>query len=397
MAKTIREINEKIKKGKAVVITAEEMTGMVKSKGEKDAAECVDVVTTGTFGPMCSSGAFLNFGHTKPKIKMQKVWLNEIEAYAGIAAVDVYIGATQMPWNDPLNEIHPGKFPYGGGHLIEDLVAGKKVKLKAVSYGTDCYPRKEVETVITLDDINEAVMFNPRNAYQNYNCAVNLSDKTIYTYMGILKPDMGNANYCSAGQLSPLLNDPEYRTIGIGTKIFLGGTKGFVAWNGTQHNPCVNRNEKGIPDVPAGTVMVTGNLKEMSPDWIKGVSMVGYGASLMVGIGIPIPVLDEEIARSCSASDEEIQCSVVDYSEAYPNSTGKILGRVTYSKLKSGTIKINNREVPTASLSSYSKALEIADILRKWIEKGEFLLGEPQKLIPDSKSGIEFKSLKEKE
>ena len=74
-------------------------------------------------------------------------------------------------------------------------------------------------------------------AYQNYNVAVNLSDKTIYTYMGVLKPRMGSAGYSSAGQLSPLLKDPYYKTIGIGTRIFLGGGIGYVAWPGTQFNP----------------------------------------------------------------------------------------------------------------------------------------------------------------
>lgn len=393
MSKSIREINEKIKKGEAVVVTAEEMISVVSEHGAKAAADKVDVVTTGTFGPMCSSGVFLNFGHSNPRMKMQKVWLNEIEACSGLAAVDVYIGATQMPWNDPLNEIHPGSFEYGGGHLIEDLIDRKTVNLKAVAYGTDCYPKKEVKKEITLDDINEAVMCNPRNAYQNYNCAVNLSEETIYTYMGVLKSKTGNANYCSAGQISPLLNDPEYRTIGLGTRIFLGGTAGYVVWNGTQHSPCVARNEKGIPNSPAGTLMVMGNMKEMSSKWIKGVSMIGYGVSLMVGIGIPIPVLDENIALSCGASDEDILCPVVDYSNDYPNSTGKTLATVTYAQLKSGTIKLNNKDVPVGSLSSYAMAREISVILKDWITSGKFFIGEPQEPLPGSGSGIKFKNL----
>ena len=106
----------------------------------------------------------------------------------------------------------------------------------ATAYGTDCYPRRRLETWINIADLNQAVLFNIRNAYQNYDVAVNLSDRTIYTYMGILKPDLGNANYSTAGQLSPLLNDPYCKTIGIGTKIFLGGGTGFIAWQGTQHN-----------------------------------------------------------------------------------------------------------------------------------------------------------------
>ncbi|NTW06194.1 MAG: hypothetical protein HGA27_08790, partial [Peptococcaceae bacterium] len=245
MAKSYSEINEKIKSGNAVVLNAEEFVSLVKEKGVSKAAQQVDVVTTGTFAPMCSSGAFLNFGHSSPRIRMQKVWLNNVSAYAGIAAVDAYIGATEVPDDDPLNNNFPGEFKYGGGHVIEDLVAGRSVRLKATSYGTDCYPKKEIETTITLADINEALLFNPRNAYQNYNCAVNLGNRNIYTYMGLLKPDLGNAHYSTAGQLSPLLKDPYFMTIGLGTKIFLGGGIGYVAWNGTQHFPSIMESADG--------------------------------------------------------------------------------------------------------------------------------------------------------
>ncbi len=396
MSKSIREINEKIKKGKAVVVDAGEMVSIVKKEGAGKAARKVDVVTTGTFGPMCSSGVILNFGHTKPKMKFSKVWLNNIEAYAGLAAVDVYLGATQMPENDPLNRMYPGKFLYGGGHLIEDLINGKKIDFRAESYGTDCYPRKEFKTKFTLKDLNEALMLNPRNAYQNYNCAVNLSDKTVYTYMGKLKPRLGNANYCSAGEYSPLLNDPLYRTIGTGTRILLGGAPAYVVSGGTQHAPAAERDKKGIPVTPAGTLMVTGDLKKMSPRWVRGVSMIGYGVSLMVGIGLPVPVLDEKIAASCGTSDKDIYCPVVDYSKDYPRATGNTLGRVSYRELRSGEVEIKGQKVPAASLSSYPGAVKIARSLKEMIIKGEFLLGEPQSLLPGPDSGIRFKSLKKK-
>lgn len=72
MAKTYEEINEKIRNGNAVVVTAEEIIGIVDEIGLQAAAEKVDVVTTATFGPMCSSGAFLNFGHASPAIRMEK-------------------------------------------------------------------------------------------------------------------------------------------------------------------------------------------------------------------------------------------------------------------------------------------------------------------------------------
>ncbi len=380
--KTIKEINDKIKEGRAVVVTAEEMIGIVERNGEVEAARKIDVVTTGTFGPMCSSGAFLNFGHTSPRIRASKVWLNDVPAYGGIAAVDCYIGATEVVENDPLNSVYPGEFNYGGGHVIEDLVSGNVVKLRAEGYGTDCYPARKFEKNITIKDLQNAFLFNPRNAYQNYNCAVNLSDRTIYTYMGMLRPQMANASYSTSGQLSPLFNDPYYRTIGIGTRIFLGGAQGFVAWPGTQHNPNVPRGTNGVPRQGAGTIAVIGNLKEMKPEWLTGASLLGYGVSLFVGIGIPIPVLDEEMALFTAVKDENIYTQVYDYSMDYPKGNPKPLAEVSYKDLRSGTVTIDGKKVVTAPLSSYYKARQIAQTLKEWIEQGRFILGEAQQNLP---------------
>jgi len=380
--KTIQEINEKIKQGRAVVVTAEEMIDTVRKKGEVKAAKQVDVVTTGTFSPMCSSGAFINFGPVSPPIKAAKVWLNDVPAYAGIAAVDIYIGATEPNEDDPLNKIHPGAFEYGGGHVISDLVAGKSVKLRAEAYGTDCYPRRQYEKKVNLKKLNYALLCNPRNGYQNYNCGINLSRKTIFTYMGVLKPNGANANYSTSGQLSPLFNDPLYRTVGLGTRIFLGGAQGYVAWPGTQHLPQVERAPNNTPLRPAGTLMVIGDLKQMQPRWLVGVSILGYGCSLTVGLGIPIPILDEEMARYTAVADEELFAPLVDYSEDYPKGTGKAVGQVSYAELKSGSFRFNGREVQSVPLSSMPRAREIADILKRWISQGKFLLGEPQQLLP---------------
>jgi L-aspartate semialdehyde sulfurtransferase len=398
MAKTIAEINEKIKKGQAVVVTAEEIIDIAKKKGVTQAAKEVDVVTTGTFGPMCSSGAYFNVGHTKPRIKLGggKVYLNDVPAYTGLAAVDFFLGATALPDDDPKNKIYPGEFRYGGGHVIEELVAGKDIRLVATAYGTDCYPRRKLETLIRLKDMNEAVLFDMRNAYQNYNVAVNLSDRTIYTYMGVLKPKMGNANYSTAGQLSPLFNDPYYKTIGIGTRIFLGGGVGYVAWQGTQHNPNVLRGDNGVPKRGAGTLAVIGDLKGMKPEWLVGTSFLGYGSTLTVGIGVPIPILSEEMLRYSMVTDGDIFAPVIDYSDAYPQRKSDILGEVSYAELKSGQIKIQGQEIPTASLSSYPGAVKIAGILKDWIKKGEFLLTEPVAPLPGVESGIVFKPLEER-
>ncbi len=383
MPKTYAEINERIRRREAVVLTAEEAIGFVRENGVRKAAKEIDVVTTATFGTMCSSGAFLNVGHTKPKIKFGggEVTLNGVECYAGLAAVDFYIGATARKKHGA------GSRTYGGGHVIHDLVAGKDVLLKASAIPSDCYPREELEKWINIRDVGHAVLVNPRNGYQNYNVAVNRSGSTIYTYMGKLLPGMGNANYSSAGQLSPLLNDPRYETIGIGTRVWLAGAQGYVFWNGTQHNPGAHRGANGVPTEGAGTLGVCGDMKSMDPEYLVGTAFTNYGNSLAVGLGIPIPVLDEGIMRNVSVSDAEIFAPVVDYSADYPNATGRIIQKVSYAELRSGEIMIGKKKVPTGSMSSYPKALEIAGRLKGEVEKGRFLVQEPVQMLPGSKRG----------
>jgi L-aspartate semialdehyde sulfurtransferase len=398
MSKTIKEINEKIKKGEAVVVTAAEIIDIVQKEGVKNAAEKVDVVTTGTFGPMCSSGAYFNIGHPSPRIKLGggKVYINDVPAYPALAAADIFLGANALPDDDPRNRNHPGDFNYGGGHVIEDIVSGKDVRLVASAYGTDCYPRKKLETWINIKDFNQAVLFNVRNSYQNYNVAVNLSNKTIYTYMGVLKPRMGNINYSSAGQLSPLLNDPYYKTVGIGTRIFLGGGIGYVAWHGTQFDPTVPRLPNGTPRCGAGSLCVIGDLKQMNNRYLVGTSMLGYGTSLTVGIGLPIPILDEEILRYTTVTDADIVSQIIDYSSAYPNREPTTVGEVSYAELRSGKITLKGKQVPTSSMSSYPRAVEIAETMKEWIQKGQFMLTEPSAPLPGAVEGTSCKSLNER-
>jgi uncharacterized protein (DUF39 family)/predicted transcriptional regulator len=372
--KTFEEINERIKKGDAVVLTADEMVQYVQEHGVEKAAKDIDVVTTGTFGAMCGSGAFLNFGHSDPPIKMEKVWLNDVEAYHGNAAVDAYLGVTKMSESQP--------FEYGGGHVIEDLLLGKSIELRSEAYGTDCYPRTHLKTTITLDDLNQAILCNPRNAYQRYSCATNSTQRTMYTYMGKLFPEFENATFSGAGQLAPLQKDHMLETIGIGTRIFLGGGVGHVAGEGTQHNPTNLFS----------TLFVTGDLKQMHAEFLKGATFTKYGTSMFVGLGIPIPVLNERIAKNCALKDSEIITDIIDY--GIPRRNRPNLGKVSYEQLKSGEIIVNGKEVRVSPLSSFSKAKEIAGILKQWVQKGKFLLGKPVDKISTT---TKFKPMKPEE
>jgi uncharacterized protein (DUF39 family) len=382
--KSYSEINKKIKQGNAVILTAEEVAEMARTATPEEIAEKVDVVTTATFGAMCSSGAFINFGHANPPIRMEKIRLNGVPAYEGLAAVDTYIGATA---------VNPDNPTYGGAHVIQELIEGKDVELEAWGKGTDCYPRKHIHTIINKDSVNEMFLFNPRNAYQNYNVAVNTTTKTKYTYMGTLLPNMRNATYSTSGELSPLLNDPEMKTIGIGTRIFIGGTTGYVVWPGTQFHTTRPKDENGVPVTNAATLAVIGNLKEMSSEFIQAAYYERYGVSIFIGIGIPIPVINAEIARRVSINNSQIQTSVLDYGTV---GTPK-LGQVTYEQLRSGEIEVNGQKIRTAPVASLAKARKIAALLKSQLQQGQFLVQEPVQLFPTNTSLKTLKDIEVKE
>ena len=365
MEKSLDLINARIRDGTARVVTAEEMPGIVDELGEEGALAEVDVVTTGTFGAMCSSGAFFNFGHADPPIRMERVWLNDVEAYAGIAAVDAYLGATQ--------EAESKDRPYGGAHVLEELVAGGTVELRATSHGTDCYPRRSITTQLLLEDMNQAIMVNPRNSYQRYNAATNATDRTLQTYMGTLLPRCGNVSYSGAGTLSPLANDPEFRVIGSGVSIFLAGAEGMIVGEGTQHSA-----GGGF-----GTLMVTGDMKQMRQEFLRAAVMNGYGVTMYVGVGIPIPVLDTGIVRSTAVRDEDILTDIIDYGT--PRRDRPSLAKVSYADLRSGSVEIGGETVRTSSLSSYRRARAVATELKDWIERGKMELALPTRRIDPTK------------
>jgi uncharacterized protein (DUF39 family) len=366
--RTIAEINDKIRQQRAVVWTAEELKARVVEIGVTQAAQEVDVITTGTFEPMESSGAIINLGHTDPPIKIRHCWLDGVPAYSGFGAVDLYLGATQVP--EEGEEAHYR----GGGYVIESLVAGKPVHLRAVGQVTDCYPRSVFETTITQETINQFYLFNPRNAYQNFIVGVNGGDRPLFTYLGPLQPRFGNAVYSNPGAISPLLNDPDLQVVGIGTRVFLGGGVGYVAWEGTQHFPLQKRLPNRTPIGPAATLALIGDAKQMSAKWVRGCYFRNYGPSLMLGVGIPLPVLDEAVVAHSAVQDQDLVAPIVDFS--IPRRVRPTFGLVNYAQLKSGRITIEGKTIRVAPLSSLYLSRLVALELKNWIVAGMFQLTE---------------------
>jgi uncharacterized protein (DUF39 family) len=394
--RSIAEINDKIQRQTAVVRTVEEVKAQVAEVGVTQTAKEVDVVTTGTFEPMESSGAILNLGQTDPPIKIRQCWLDGVLAYAGFGAVDLYLGASQAVEYSGIAELSEAEElregsdvrlrQRGGGHVIEELIAGHSIHLRAVGQVTDCYPRASFETTISRDTINQFYLFNPRNLYQNFIVGVNGGDRPLYTYLGPLQPRLGNAVYSNPGAISPLLNDPDLELIGIGTRVFLGGAIGYVTWEGTQHFPLQKRLPNRAPIGPAATLALIGDAKQMDARWVRGCYLRGYGPSLMLGVGIPLPVLTEDVIVHCSVQDKDLVAPIVDFS--IPRRVRPTFGLVSYAQLKSGKLTIDGKPVRVASLASIHLSRQVAIELKQWIEKGSFTLTEPVSSIPNDRTFI---------
>lgn len=393
--RTLAEINQKIERGQAIVRTAEEVKAQVAEMGVAETAKAVDIVTTGTFEPMEASGAILNLGQTDPPIKIRQCWIEGVPAYAGFGAVDLYLGASQLVEypagsepldNDDRESPEVRQRQRGGGHVIEDLIAGKSVNLRAIGQVTDCYPRSSFETTVSRDTINQFYLFNPRNLYQNFIVGVNGGDRPLFTYLGALQPQLGNAVFSNPGAISPLLNDPDLQLIGIGSRIFLGGGIGYVAWEGTQHFPLQKRLPNRTPIGPASTLALIGDAKQMDARWVRGCYFRGYGSSLMLGVGIPLPVLSEEVIAHCAVRDKDLVAPIVDFS--IPRRVRPTFGLVSYAQLKSGRLTIDGKSVRVAPLASIYLSRQVALELKSWIEAGRFTLTEAVAPIPVDRTFI---------
>jgi CBS domain-containing protein len=156
----------------------------------------------------------------------------------------------------------------------------------------------------------------------------------------------------------------------MGTRIFLGGGQGYIIGEGTQHSP-MNLN---------GTLMVKGDAKKMSPEFLQGASFTRYGTSMYVGLGIPIPILNEGLAKKTAIRDSEIMTDIVDYS--VPRRDRPKFGQVSYKELKSGSITVNSKKVRVSSLSSLKMAKRVAATLKSWIDEGTFTLTSPIERLP---------------
>ncbi len=362
--KNINEINEKIKAGKAQVLTAQEAKSLIKEKGIDYFTKNADIVTFASFEMHTNALLYLSFGQTDPLIYFSEAYINNIPAYP-CGPTDLALSCIMSSNETP---------EYGGAHVLEELIKGKDIHMKATGRNLEFFTNKEFETWFNLKTVNNGKLFLNQAFIQNNIVATNSGDKDINTPMGTLIGKLENSTYNSSSYLNPLINDPFAETIGIGTKIWVAGAEGLIAGHGSYHNPLQKRNEHGIPVGQGITLSAVADIHAMNPKWIRGGYIKSFGPVLYVGVGIPIPVLSEETAKHISVTDNDINSTIVDYS--IPRRTKPTFGQCTYRELRTSTVIINKKPTLSAPLSSMALALEICNELKSSILKKEFLLSE---------------------
>lgn len=365
MIRTYEEINEKIQSSKANVISVFEAKSVIKDKGIKYFLSNFDVVTCASFEMNTNASLYMSFGQTDPLIYFSEAYLNNVPAYP-TGPTDLILSCVAFSKDKP---------EYGGAHIIEELVGGKDIHLKAAGKNLQVFPNKDFETWFKLDDLNCVNLFLNQAINQNDIVAANSGDVDISSHMGTLIAHLENSTYNSSSFLNPLINDPLCKTIGVGTRIWIAGGVGYVTGYGTNHNPAQRKNDSGVPVGNAVTLSAIGDLRGMQKKWIRGGYLKSFSPVLYVGVGVPIPVLDEEIANSLAITDERIHTTMFDFS--IPRRTKPILGQCTYSELRTSTVSINKKPTLSAPLSSMSGAIEICNLTKESILNKTLFLSKP--------------------
>ncbi len=297
---TFSEIQDKIDQGEVVILTAQEICDRVR-KGDRIKFGDIDVVTTATSALMSGTYAVLSFKVAEPDtfIKAQKVWINNVPAQVGpcpnerIGILDLIVLGTEPSIKDP---------DYGGGDLFKDLVSGKQVQVKI-----ETIEGQHLTSFTTLQQIPHAMLHASRNAFKNYLAFVNPGKDAVSTifHSEMMKGNYEEMSFCGCGELNPLENDPELKTIGIGTKVLINGAPGFVTGAGTRSS-ADNPNLTGFADMHA-----------MNPDLMGGFA-TGHGPDIITTWAVPIPILDKNMLMHILTLDEQIPLKVVDVRNRKP-------------------------------------------------------------------------------
>lgn len=292
--RSIEEINQKIQRGEATVLTAEEVSNLVKSGGEPE-AEDIDVITTGTCGIMSGTAAIFHVKTGEPGSfkKAKNVLLNGVPGFSGpcpnewLGSVDMVVYGTAHSIYDP---------DYGGGFLFKDIVSGKDIEIEVESIHGE-----KIKSTVNIGDFGTARMIGTRLAFKNYTAFINPTSKSVASIFHAIKMEgpYRGLSFSGCGELNPLQNDPVMNTLKMGTKVLMCGSEGIIIGNGT----------RSTPEKP--NLMISADMYDMDPHFLGGFKTAA-GPEVFNSVAAAIPVLNEEILKNTYIINRDIQLPIAD-------------------------------------------------------------------------------------
>lgn len=307
--KTLADINKKLQKGQALVLTAKEFKDLVRA-GNRPCVEEVDVVTCATMGVMSGTIACLHIPITEPgKFCVAKeVYINGVPAHPG-PAPNERLGNVDCIIHGTAHSVYDHN--YGGGHLFSDMVSRRPFDVEVISE-TGAKHKK----TLTLDEIPFARLLGTRHAFKNYNGFVNVKQKdrsypTIFYFKNMQGTD--GISVAGCGELNPLQNDPELQTIRMGTVALVNGATGIVIGTGTRSTP------------KKPNLSLSADMFNMDPKYMGGFK-TSAGPEILNSTALAIPVLNDQILQKMvKYTDENIAIPIVDISDRL------MVGEATYA------------------------------------------------------------------
>lgn len=312
--RSIEDISRKIEHGEATVLTAEEVSDLIR-EGNEPKAEDIDVITTGTCGIMSGTAAIFHVKAGKPGSfkKAKKVLLNGVPGFPGpcpnerLGSVDMMVYGTARSIYDE---------DYGGGFLFNDIISGKDIEIEVESTHGE-----KIKSTVNIDDFGTARMMGTRLAFKNYTAFINSANEPVASIFHAIEMEgpYSGLSFSGCGELNPLQNDPVMNTIKKGTKVLLCGSEGMVIGNGT----------RSTPEKP--NLMISADMFDMDPHFLGGFKTAA-GPEVFNSIAAAIPVLNDEILKNTYVLNKDITLPIVDIGGRHLP-----LGSTNYAEVWEGT------------------------------------------------------------
>jgi uncharacterized protein (DUF39 family) len=345
------------------VATAEAFRALVAQKGLEQAYAATDVVVASGAEFTNQASLLLQLGPTDPPMRIRHFRLGPAEGQGGHGNTDLLL---------PLGQ--------GGALALEALLRGDAVPFSASGSGGEQQPRLELETQLTLEQIGAGRLLLHRGVVENGVVAVSSRDGLTPTPWGPVLGPLVSALYSCAGAGSIGLTMPALAALGPGSPLLVAGGLGWVSGAGSGHNPQVKRRPDGQALSPGACAAVEVNLHDLNPRWLRATRLGGEETGLLVALAAPVPLLDVAVARQAATGNSELEAPVLDY--GIPRRVRPSFGRVPYSTLHSGELRVGDNRLSCAPAHSPRLAAEIAEALVGDLQSGRFPLRSPLAPLP---------------